>query len=427
MKRSEIFESYAKIAEEKGLVKKASTESNKKDLEETGRADSLSITDITKLYGVKPDAPKEMQYERNIVEKAHPESVVFFRSYDKLNSLVENINERQDILLHIVNKESPDGQLTNRKYAEKELTLALVRVGNDMDNRGQDDLRALADTCLTQVVPTMKKRALLQVIIPIIVGIAAAVYAKQHLPFHSDGWNRDYPKAIAELNDLIGSSKGWGVGYNYRPEFITQCNEIKEKLDHMNSVVETLSDALDNLQYPRTSEQLKELSNDPKTKDTLSVFQNFQNELKTFYPYFKQVVIEFSSEDFKQRQIQDEGFMQQMVDSTGFLHGGKGFIADNFDDVVHALQALFKDLDGMLQSVVNSSAIAKRYADKLQTAQSEDSSSTQAPTPHEAAPPETAELPPVGEAQQNRIQQESENLSKELEGYSWEDLYGRGT
>jgi hypothetical protein len=55
----------------------------------------LSIEQIGKLYNTKQKRPEDMDYERNIMEDAHPDSVVISPSYDKLNGLVENENEGQ--------------------------------------------------------------------------------------------------------------------------------------------------------------------------------------------------------------------------------------------------------------------------------------------------------------------------------------------
>src|SRR5271169_3804740 len=147
MRNSEIFNEFVKIAQEKGLTSATEkgegehefAEHTEKNLDNP-RWDSLSIEQIGKLYGTKPSAPKDMQYERNIIEKAHPKPVVFFMSHDKLNSLVENENEGQDARIHISLKE-PDGHLTQHKYAEKKLILSLIRLANDLDNRNQEELR----------------------------------------------------------------------------------------------------------------------------------------------------------------------------------------------------------------------------------------------------------------------------------------------
>ena len=74
MRRFEIFESFAKIAQEKGLVSKAEhAEHTEKDFSETNpRMDSLTIEQISKLYNTKPSLPKDMEYTKNIMEIAHP-------------------------------------------------------------------------------------------------------------------------------------------------------------------------------------------------------------------------------------------------------------------------------------------------------------------------------------------------------------------
>ena len=152
---SEIFAAYAQIAQEKGLIKQAQKEPKEsKELKEYKnsvypRAGSDTIAAIEALYGVKPDAPKEMQYDWNIVEKAHPNQVILAPSYDKLNGLVENVNERQRILINIMQK-PVNGHLTHKKYAS-ELVDQLVSVATDLDNREMDELRELADTCIMQL------------------------------------------------------------------------------------------------------------------------------------------------------------------------------------------------------------------------------------------------------------------------------------
>src|SRR5574339_473388 len=158
-RRSEIFDSFVKIAQEKGMISEDAPEKAQKKLEKDPRADSLDISAIEALYGTKPDRPKDMDYKYNIIEDAHPNSVVISPSYDKLNGLVENDQERQDIILHILEK-TPNGHLTQHKYAEKELVLTLVRLGNALDLQKQDELRVLADTCLDQVAhKDLKKEA----------------------------------------------------------------------------------------------------------------------------------------------------------------------------------------------------------------------------------------------------------------------------
>lgn len=364
MRRSEIFEAFVKIAEEKGLVSKSSPEENIADLSKSHRADSLSIDDISKLYGVKPPAPEDAQYKRNIIERAHPDPLVITPSYDKLNSLIENNNERQDILLHIVNKNN-DGSIVQRKYAERELILSLVRVGNDMDNRGQDELRALADVCLRQSNP-IKKQGQLQVIIPIIGAIVGGLYAKQHLRFHSDGFDADYEKAINELDDLLSSNSNFGVGYDYKPEFVGVVNDVKNKLSELNTAYKAVLPHLDKLEMPRTGPELLQMAKTTDSHEAIHALQEFKKVVAEVQPYLTKVVSDFSNEAYKDRQVAHKGFVSSIVDSSEILHGGTGLVADDFDDVVHALQTLLVDVNNVQKFLMEADSKARQDVAKLQ-------------------------------------------------------------
>jgi len=146
MNNSDIFNEYAKIALDKGLISAAKDDA-KKILEKTRRADSQSISDISALYGVKPEQIDSQQYERNIAEVAHQNASVISPSYDKLNGTVWDANKKQNIALNIVNK-PVNGLLMHHKYAQQELLKSLIRTANHMDNIEKDDLRVLADHCI---------------------------------------------------------------------------------------------------------------------------------------------------------------------------------------------------------------------------------------------------------------------------------------
>lgn len=148
MSRSDVFDNYARIALEKGLIRNTE-ETMKKGAAQNPRHDAATTKEIAKLYNVKNEKPADMEYKKNIVEDAHPDPVVLFRSHDKINSLIENINERQNIIINILQK-PVNGLLVQKKYAE-ELTLSLIRIATDMDNQDHEELRVLADTCAVQL------------------------------------------------------------------------------------------------------------------------------------------------------------------------------------------------------------------------------------------------------------------------------------
>ncbi len=152
---NDVLKAYNKLMEQK--KKQAAQESaalKKYKNSDRPRVGSDDKETIEKLYNLKPEGYK---YDKNLAEVAHPDKVILFKSHDKINSLIENENERQTIDLNIFNRH-PTGQLAAHKYAS-ELVMSLTRVANDLDNRSQDELRALADICLSQFHNKIVKQA----------------------------------------------------------------------------------------------------------------------------------------------------------------------------------------------------------------------------------------------------------------------------
>ena len=152
MSKNDIFNEYAKIALEKGLIKKAEESKELKKYKEDSypRAGSDTLEVIESLYGVKPNKPKGQEYKQNIMEVAHPDKVILDSSYDKINALIENNIERQKIIINITQK-PVNGQHTQHKYATVNLAKSLLQIANDMGNRNIEPLRKLADTCIQQL------------------------------------------------------------------------------------------------------------------------------------------------------------------------------------------------------------------------------------------------------------------------------------
>ena len=403
MKRSEIFESFVKIAQEKGLISEAThAEHTEKDFHETNpRHDSLSIEQIGKLYGTKPKQPEGMEYKRNIIEDAHPDSLVISPSHDKLNGLIENNNERQNIMLHIVHKE-PDGHLTQRKYARKQLLLSLVRVGNELDNRGHDELRKLADACLAQASSDGKKKLFKIAFWPIIAGIAATVgllYLQQHKSFHSNGFSQDYQKTINEIDDLIGSSVSWyGTGQSYKPEFIQQMTKLKSDLGVMNAAFQKVSSFIQSVEKPRTkteaTQELARIGQDPKTQESAQAVEEFNKTVAEYAPEIFQVVSNFARQSYKNEVTTSKGALTEAVDWTEILHGGAGLVSDDFDDVRRALLTLWADIKDMYGALKQSANIQKSLEQELQQSESQ-ISKLENPEPLESAD-KTKAKPDVG-------------------------------
>lgn len=137
---SKILEEYAKIAEEQGLIKESYPMEERR---------SETLSDIELLYGVKPNGKED---DEDIVDKAHPDVVVVSPSHDKMNGIVENEKQRQDISKYIAMRE-PNGKYMQRNFitAYENLNNSLVRVGFTLDANNDDELAKYSDNCLANL------------------------------------------------------------------------------------------------------------------------------------------------------------------------------------------------------------------------------------------------------------------------------------
>jgi hypothetical protein len=100
---------------------------------------------------------------------------------------------------------------------------------------------------------------------------------------------------------------------------------------------------------------------------------NFMKTVEEVYPFINQIINDFNNEGYKQRAIAQKGWMSSLVDATEVLHGGGGLIADDFDDVKHALQTVKVDVDNIVKSLQGTETAQKSAQQQLQTAQTEES------------------------------------------------------
>lgn len=145
MRDSEIFNNYIRLAEDAGLIGEDELQKTADPSDKT-RYDRYSFSDFEALYGHK-FTPNEKEGE-SIVEVAHPETAVAVPAYDAMNSVVENLHQRNNIMTYVALKD-PDGHLVQRRYvaAQQKLINSLVSVGFEMDSLEEAGLMSLADSC----------------------------------------------------------------------------------------------------------------------------------------------------------------------------------------------------------------------------------------------------------------------------------------
>jgi hypothetical protein len=383
MRDSEIFNEFVKIALKKGIISNAQAEHTEQNTK-SPRWDSYDFSAIEALYGVKPDSPKEMEYKNNIAEVAHPNPMVISPSNDKLNGLVENVNEAQNILMHIVYKKPEVGTpnqgvyslkpsllypntLGNvEKIAHKNLLLSLVRVANDMDNKDKNELRILADTCLNQLHSLgFKKQAQWQLIVGGAVALLGATYAWQHLSDVDEGIQQNYSRLMNELEDFLTASVTLGFGHQYDDQLKQDVQQLQSELQLFWSVYTETLPLLRTLEKPKDAQDLMEMAKDPGTLTVANAYKNLVAETTKLYAYLDKEAANFADPDYKARHTVDKGAITSFIDSVPFLHGGnKTLTADDFDDVINAIGP-FKD------SVIRLVKIFAKTQDVMTSATSE--------------------------------------------------------
>lgn len=140
---------FEKLAVEQGLISIAEDDDDK-DVSKTRRNyDSLSDDAIRLLYGLKPENIYKTQ---DMIEAAHPETAVVAPAYDAMNGVVENVNQRQNIMAYIALK-TPNGQLVQERYiaAKHDLINSVVKAAFVLDNNNDESLMSFADNCAVKI------------------------------------------------------------------------------------------------------------------------------------------------------------------------------------------------------------------------------------------------------------------------------------
>lgn len=392
MRKSDIFDSFVKIAQEKGLISNDS-EPARKVLEKTRSASTLSAEDIAKLYGIKPDS--DIKYTRNIMEAAHPESAVVSPAYDRLNGLVENNNERQDIILNILD-DAPRGDGTVRKLAEKELVLSLVRIANDLDTHGREDLRALADVCLEQTCKkkVFKKEALAPLaIVGIVAAILGGIYAHQHLPNVSEGLLRDYDTLNNALNKFLNSKIEWyGVGHQFDEEIKADVKGIQDRANKFMTMFKRYESVIRSIEKPQDGSELLNQAEDPRATERAEALNNLTALVRDMSAYLNKEKENLSNSFYKTRHTTDRGAVTSLLEYLHLQGGNTSLTADVFQDIVNALNTFQSSVDEAVKVLNTSKKIEEKVKNDeglRQAAESKSAPSNVPSTPAEKTEEET--------------------------------------
>lgn len=391
--KSEMFENFSLIAEKSGLTKLAaeSDEHKKYKDDAEARAGSDDISTIEALYGVKPDG---QDYKFNIMEQAHPNSVIIAPSYDKTNGLVENNIERQNIMINLTLK-NPLGTHTNPKYAQKELVMELVRIANEMDNKNKEELFKLADSCLIDLSASKRQARVKKAVAPaaaaglpiaaITIGVAlalGAVWLVSHSDDTDNGPLANCDNALKKLQDLKTNS--WfesDVDATVRAE----CDTLIDYIYRLKEETTIFLDITDEIYKPKSLSELQEII---KVKQSIEGQQDtIANGVQTFKafvmevaPLINQSIANFTDSTY-QKQHTKPSAISEMTGWLGeALHGRWGLISNDFISAANALAPLKKSIEELTDKVKDFKGVVAKYEQDIKMAMDTGESKSHAPT-----------------------------------------------
>ena len=110
--------------------------------------------------------------------------------------------------------------------------------------------------------------------------------------------------------------------------------------------------------HEKSEEALMAAAKQPDIQLATKALTEFNAIVDEVDPFIAKVNNRLSDEGFKQRAIQSKGWLSQMADYPELLHGGKGLISDDFDDVKRALETLQKDINGIKATLAQANGAA---------------------------------------------------------------------
>jgi len=334
LRRSEILDNFAKIALEKGLIDNKLTSKAEAMSKEDKYKDSEWKKNIEALYGVKLD-------NEDILDKAHPKPVVTLPAYDNVNGLVENLKERHNIMVGIVNK-MPNGAYVGTKYASAydDLLKELIKIGYSMDNKNIHELRVLADSCSERFTKTAFAPLAIAGGIAAVLGLIAII---NHTTPSDQGVINNCEKAIAEIEEV-------------KPKL----PQISKNVDALLSDLKALEDLAK--QYNNlggidasTPEKLMDAAN--KEKSSFDVVKKYKSACSLMSEKIPKYIDLISSYHTQTERTWD--WWQKIKNVTELLTG------TDQEDAVLALQTLKNSLEDSVKEANNFMDLARKQEPSL--------------------------------------------------------------
>lgn len=274
---SEIFNAYAQIALDQGLISEEGLTSTAED-KTNPRYDTHTLSDIEILYGVQPNGKDD-----DILDKAHPTPLIIAPAYDRVNGLVENLKERHNIMVGIVQKPN-NGLLTQHRYIEARQNLLneVIKVGFLLDRNDEQELMVLADTCSDRIVKTALVPLAIAGIIAGIIALTAggaAMYTSNNPK--SQGIKQDALRTLTELEEAFNDYSQLKAPLEPVTENVRNLAELADAFISYNdqivsSLLRVSSATTPEAKRSAIAQNAANLFKSGKDKDILNVLQKFK-------------------------------------------------------------------------------------------------------------------------------------------------------
>jgi len=367
MSDSEVFNLYAELVEQQDqLIANAAKKkefSTRESLTSSmsKKKDDLSIYEI--MYGIKP---KDLgaDYENNLMEAAHRQPVIVGPSYDKINGLVENNIERQNIIVNLLNKK-PDGIHTTHKLASLDLMKQLYRIAEHCDSKDQEQLTKLADICLKQLHSKSIEKTAFEPITMTAIGIAALL---GFIAYNNNAEPVDQ-KLLSNITSTISELKDLTEGHGYFDwmKSMTKSDTSKEldkQLKLCISQLESLYTAYEQRQKyegiipddVQNAKEALEIIQQPAFAQYKSSAEKFISKVKQVMPIIKRTIEMLVKQKSSSKKEHTSNWLARLNKATELVTG------NDFDDAIRYLSMLGKSCVETLKEVEK----AKQYMSDLQ-------------------------------------------------------------
>lgn len=262
-RHSDMLELFNKVAEENGLFEQPFI-ALAKDEESDKKSD---IDPIALLYGKQ----KDVKTIDELLEEAHPDVAVKSPAYDLMNGVVENLHQRQRVMVDIALK-TPRVLQTNYRYvkASQDLLEETTKLGFLLENK-KSTLMSYSDNCTDELI---KEAFAWAAIVPVLkyVGIFAAGVGATALASNAN------PGSLGILNDLNNAKKEVLDVMRKHHKYSLSLFPFTSLLDNTHSAISSLEDL--DIEFSNQRASLAALPKDERINAVISLYNQMASSKK---------------------------------------------------------------------------------------------------------------------------------------------------